>query len=380
MDTVGMSRVWNSILRKLTLDTISEVRINGYDSIFYVEEGRPVSFPASFADQDAYEKSIGEDLVSLVRSATKDFRLDGYLFEGPLEYEMDGVKVRARCHIVLPPATDTPQITIAKRSTTVTTLEAISRGGSLSDEMQAFIRDAVRAKLGIVFSGATGAGKTTFLEAVAKLIPNDRRIGVAEDAPELLLPQPDATYLHSVPWSPGMDPNNVATLAWCVSQFKRMRVDSIIIGETRGAEFYDYLVATNSGLEGCMTTIHANNPRSAIEAMMRFAQKGSPQTPVSSLASDVAHGVDLVIQLAKTDSGSYRTTHIEEVTKTVDATGKIATNSLYEWEPSRDTHTRKSMMSDALRKRLQSRGVDISRYLGQGSGYRQEQRLGGRFL
>lgn len=204
---------------------------------------------------------------------------------------------------------------------------------------------------------------TTFLEAMCKLIPLDTRIGIAEDTPELELPHENTSYYHSVPARPGMDEKDVASLSWCVAQFNRARTDKLIIGETRGKEFADFLVAANSGMEGSLTTIHANDPVRALDKMTNFALKGSPGTPIRSVNTDIGSSIDIIIQLARFKAdGRYRLTAIQEITSTVsvDDRASLTTNRLYTYDYDSDTWMKEANPTDALRTRFLSHGVDIS--------------------
>lgn len=203
---------------------------------------------------------------------------------------------------------------------------------------------------------------TTMLESLAKLIPMDTRIGVAEDTPELELIQENVSYLHSVPWSPGMDPNKVATLDWCVAQFNRMRTDMLIIGETRGKEFASFLTAANSGMEGCMTTLHANSASRCLDKMTNFALKGSDRQPIRAVNTDIANTVDLIVQLVILPDGRHRVDSITEVTNTVgnsDA-ATITTQTLYKYDYAKDNFIKVMNPSDKLRSLFSMRGVNIS--------------------
>lgn len=200
---------------------------------------------------------------------------------------------------------------------------------------------------------------TTMLEAVTKLIPDDIRIGVAEDAPELNLIQENVTYLHSVPWAPGMDENEVATLQWVVSQFQRNRCDKLIIGETRGKEFGDFLIAANSGMEGSMTTIHANNPAQCLTKMSNFAMKASEKQPIRAINLDIATAIDIIVQLVVVD-GKHRVSHISEIIPTLGNTeeARITQSPLYVWNRIDDTFEKVGNMSDNLRRILDERNAD----------------------
>lgn len=353
---------WNQALNLLLDDSISEVESNGPNQFFVKSNGERLHLAGIQLNSDEeYANSIELGLVPHIVSWS-DFDPTGYLYEGPIRYNAGGRTIRGRCHIVLPPAADSPQVTIAKKSTALATLDAIAAKGSMATEMLAFIRASAQADATIVLSGGTGAGKTTFLEAFTKELHIGTRIGVAEDTPELVLVQPNTSYLHSVPWRPGMDEKDVASLSWVVAQFNRMRTDKLIIGETRGKEFADFLVAANSGMDGSLTTIHANDPIRALEKMANFALKGNPNQPMRSVNTDIANSIDLIIQLAyfKGDS-RYRVTAIQEITNTIsnNESASITTNRLYTYRPEDDTWVKESNPTDALRRKYAQNDVSL---------------------
>jgi len=207
---------------------------------------------------------------------------------------------------------------------------------------------------------------TTMLEAMTKLFPNDYRIAVAEDIPELVLVQPNVTYWEAVPFVPGMDPNEVATLQWVVKQFQRNRNDRIIIGETRGAEFSEFLVAANSGKNGSLTTIHADDPVSCLRKMTNFAIQGFGGLNIRSVNTELSTAVNIIVQLNRfPDTGRHRVTQIQEVTQTLSnqENAQISTQPLYSYDPLSDTFQKEENMTDGLRNLCAQRGVDISEFL-----------------
>lgn len=201
---------------------------------------------------------------------------------------------------------------------------------------------------------------TTMLEACTKLIPHEVRIGVAEDTPELSLAQPNVTYLHSTPLRPGYDEDDFPTLPWAVRQFQRMRLDMIIIGETRGKEFTEFLVAANSGFDGSLTTLHANTPKRALERMSNFALKGSERMPLRAINNDIANGIDIIVQLGVLDDGRHKVKSITEVTRTLssgeDAT--ITAQELYAYDEKRDAFIKESSPTDKLSDKFRNAGIN----------------------
>lgn len=205
---------------------------------------------------------------------------------------------------------------------------------------------------------------TTMMESMTKYFSNDDRIGVAEDTPELKLVQDNVTYLHSTPWQPGMDENDVATLSWVVQQFQRMRTDKVIVGEVRGKEFADFLTAANSGMEGSMITIHADNPSKCLTKMTNFALRGSERQPIRAINTDIAEAIDIIVQLV-IDKGRHRVSAIQEVVPTLGNTeeARITTEPLYLWDRQSDMFYKAGMMTDNLRKKLLSKGVNLAEFI-----------------
>lgn len=363
MVNLSKAKEWDLCFQLLLDPRVSEIESNGPDGFFLMKSGKRLPIKIELPNDEVYMDGIENGLVPFVKSLNT-FNRRGNLFEGQLKYEYNGTEVIARCHIVLPPISERPQVTIAKKTASLKTLEAIASAGSMSTEMMQFLIAAIHAKQTIVISGATGAGKTTMLEALTKYIDMDTRIGVAEDTPELILTQPNVTYMNSVPWQPGMSENDVATLSFVVQQVQRMRIDRIIIGETRGKEFADFLIAANSGLEGSLTTIHANYPQRCLSKMTNFALRGAEKVPIRAINVDIANAVDIIVQLSKMN-GRHRVTHIQEVTNTVnsreDAT--IPTASLYLYDAEKDMFYKDASMSDSMRKRFMEAGVSPKDFL-----------------
>lgn len=355
---------WAQCLRLLEDPQVSEIQSNGPSSFFMKRAGQRSQLDIALPSLEDYSRGVAEGLVPFVRAFTP-FDPTSYLFEGPLVYkDENGADVRGRVHVVLPPATLSPQVTIAKKSTLLTSLDQIALSGSMASEMRDFIKMSVNAGLTIAISGSTGSGKTTMLESLLKLVPGNVRVGVGEDTPELYLSQPNVTYLQSVPWQPGMDPNSVATLSWVVSQFQRNRVDRIVVGETRGREFADFLVAANSGMEGSMTTIHANDPKACLAKMARFAMMASGNQPIRAINMDIASGIDIIIQLEIARDGSHKMTSITEVTSTIsnDESAAITTEELFSYNKMDGNFYKKAHPGQGIRDMFDRAGISAEAY------------------
>lgn len=364
-------KFWDSIFTALAQPGASELVANDPQSFFLTDKGqkRKIETPTGMNER-SYLDSIRKNLIPLVHSE-EPFDPTGYLFEG--HYTVPGVGgFEGRCHIMLPPVTMSPRVTLTKIASSANTIETIAASGSMSTEMMNFLVNAVKSKLTIVLSGQSGAGKTTTLQALTKYFDPQDRVGVGEDIPELKLAQPNVFYLHTVPMKPGFDPGKVAELSWVVKQFLRMRPDRAIIGETRGKEFADFLVAANSGMSGSLTTLHADDPAGALDKMTRFALQGSVKQPIRSINKEIGAAVDLVVQLARIN-GKHRMTHIEEITTTVGNSedAKLSSQTLYKYDRATDTWEKPNMMTEKLQKKIEHNGGNVKPFLQNPVGSRQ---------
>jgi len=173
----------------------------------------------------------------------------------------------------------------------------------------------VRARLNIVISGgSTGSGKTTLLNVLSGYISNAERIVTIEDSAELQIKQEHVARLECRP--PNLEGKGAIRQRELVINALRMRPDRIILGEVRGEEALDMLQAMNTGHDGSITTIHANNPRDAIARIETMAMMGSITLPAAAIRAQIASAIDLIVQVSRMSDGSRRVTHISEITGT----------------------------------------------------------------
>lgn len=350
-------RVWENIINKYLRedDKVSEIQTNDSLSLFLKRSGSRIEITDFFPSTEVYKESIPE-LIGIIGGNPEKFE---FLEEGTLRLDNS----IARCHIVLPPACLVPLVTIARKTPDFTTLEDLRYSGSMNSTMMNFIKFAVDCNQTLCFSGGTGSGKTTMLEAAARLWDNKLRIGVVEDTPELTLEQPNVFFLKSSVRKPGVKANEIVTLEWCVQQVQRMRSDKIIIGETRGKEFYDFLIAANSGQEGSLTTIHASNPKMCLQKMNSFVSMAI-SVPQRTVNQTIAATIDFIIQLDRLVDGRYRVTGIEEISSTLsrDDAAVIATQPIFSFNEKEDTWTF-SRMSDKKNEIAESYGYNTNSFL-----------------
>jgi pilus assembly protein CpaF len=178
--------------------------------------------------------------------------------------------------------------------------------------MMEVLSSAVKARISILISGGTGAGKTTFLNILSQYIPRNERLVTIEDAAELRLAQENIVRLETRP--PNIEGQGAIRQRQLLINCLRMRPDRIIMGEVRGEEAFDMLQAMNTGHEGSMTTIHANTPRDAISRLESMVAMSNMNLPEKSVRQQIASAITIVVQAARMSDGTRKVTSIAEIT------------------------------------------------------------------
>ncbi|MDQ6878605.1 MAG: Flp pilus assembly complex ATPase component TadA [Candidatus Dormibacteraeota bacterium] len=265
---------------------VEEVRINGTESCFVFREGRRHEVDPPFGDETALI-----ELVHWYTDGTPSARLDRAsptvtmtLPEG------------SRLHAALSPPARPMCVTIRRHPPArFRDLESLAGSGFLPRQLIAFLEAAVAGRLNILIAGGAGAGKTTFMRVLARLIAPEERVVTIEDQSELHLWRElrDCISLEGRP--PNTEGRGAITIQMLVHEALRMSPDRIIIGEVRGGEALDLLDAMNTGHPGSICTIHADSPRDTLPRLARVALR-NPQAPrVEAVLAEVVHTVDLVL-------------------------------------------------------------------------------------
>jgi pilus assembly protein CpaF len=218
----------------------------------------------------------------------------------------------SRVNVIAPPLSiDGPTLTIRKFKKDKLTLEQLVRFGTISPEGADVLKIIGRCRVNTIVSGGTGSGKTTLLNCLTRYIDTDERIITCEDAAELQLQQPHVVRLETRP--PNLEGGGEVTMRELVRNCLRMRPERIIVGEVRGPEAFDLLQAMNTGHDGSMGTLHANNPREALSRLESMITMGGFTLPSRTIREMICASVDVVVQAARLRDGSRRITHITEV-------------------------------------------------------------------
>jgi pilus assembly protein CpaF len=289
------------VLEPLLADeSVTEIMVNGPDDVWVEREGRLERVDVHFTDTAQVMQAIDRIVSSVNRrvdesSPMVDARLPG----------------GERVNVIIPPLALTgPTVTI-RRFPQPYPMPELIRMGTLDPECAQLLRAFVRARLSMVISGGTGAGKTTMLNALSGSIPPNERIITVEDSAELRLQQPHVISLESRP--PNVEGRGEVTIRELVRNSLRMRPDRIIVGEVRGAETLDMLQAMNTGHEGSLCTVHANSTEDAITRLETLASMDESQIPFAALRDQVNGAISVIVQLERGADGRRRVVEIAAV-------------------------------------------------------------------
>ncbi len=281
---------------------VSDIMINGSKVVFVERKGRIVKTNVVFND-DKHLMQIIERIVAAVgrRVDEQNPMVDARMQDG------------SRFNAIIPPlALDGPCVSIRRFGTIPITAEDLVALGSCPRPLLEVLRGAVKSKLNIIISGGTGSGKTTLLNVLSSFIPDGERIITIEDSAELQLQQNHVVRLETRPKN--LEGKGEITQRELVKNCLRMRPDRIILGEIRGAEAIDMLTAMNTGHDGSLATVHANNSRDALSRFETMVGIGMPNMGDKSIRETIARALDAIVQQERLMDGSRRIMSITEVT------------------------------------------------------------------
>jgi pilus assembly protein CpaF len=282
--------------------SISDILINGHEATFVERGGLLEPISCRFKDEAHLLRIINKIVSAVGRRVDESHPLcDARL--------LDGSRVNVA---VRPIGVDGPLVSIRKFSKKPFNLSKLVDIGALKPPMAELLAAAVKARITTIISGGTGSGKTTMLNALSAFISEKERLITIEDAAELQLQQPHVARMETRP--PNIEGKGEIRQRELVKNALRMRPERIILGECRGEEAFDMLQAMNTGHEGSMATIHANNPREAISRLEQLVgMAGLPMT-IPSVRGQIAAAVRMIVQLQRLSDGKRRVTSVAEIT------------------------------------------------------------------
>ena len=282
--------------------TVNDILVNTYQSVYVERRGILEKTTIVFQD-DQHLMHVIDKIVSAVGRRVDE---SSPMVDARLK---DGSRVNA---IIPPLAVDGPILSIRKFGAKPLVAEDLLRYKALTEPMLDMLKGAVQARLNIIVSGGTGAGKTTLMNVLSGFIDERERIITIEDSAELQIKHAHVVRLETRP--PNVEGKGAVKQRELVINALRMRPDRIILGEVRGEECLDMLQAMNTGHDGSLTTIHSNTPRDALARMETMAMMGSVSLPEKAIKAQIASAIHVIVQIARMSDGSRRITHISELT------------------------------------------------------------------
>src|SRR5580698_7368126 len=282
--------------------TISDILVTTPHKVYVERGGKLYRTPVEFKD-DAHLLRIIEKVVSRVGRRVDE---SSPLVDARLP---DGSRVNAA---IPPVAVDGPLLSIRRFGRHGLRGEDLVAKLAMTEGMLELLKSAVKARLNILICGGTGSGKTTLLNAISSYIPEDERIVTIEDAAELRLQQTHVARMETRPAN--VEGTGAIHIRQLVINALRMRPDRIIVGEVRSEEALDMLQAMNTGHDGSLTTVHANNPREAVNRLEVMVGMASANMGVRAIRQQISSAVDLFVQVARFSDGSRRLTYVTELT------------------------------------------------------------------
>jgi pilus assembly protein CpaF len=282
--------------------TVSDILVNTYKRVYIERKGMLEQTSIQFRD-DAHLMSIIDRIVSAIgrRIDESSPMVDARLADG------------SRVNAIIPPlAVDGPILSIRRFGHERLTADDMLNNHTLTPAMLDLLRGCVKARLNILISGGTGAGKTTFLNVLSSNISNRERIVTIEDAAELQLNQEHIVRLETRP--PNIEGKGAIYQRQLLINSLRMRPDRIIVGEVRGEEALDMLQAMNTGHDGSLTTIHANSPRDALSRLETMVAMANLNIPDSAIRRQISSALDVVVQVSRLSDGTRKVISIAEIT------------------------------------------------------------------
>jgi pilus assembly protein CpaF len=320
-------------------DKITDILINGANEVYIERFGKLEKTNIKFRDE-RHVLQVAQRIVSQIGRRVDE--------STPLANAR--LKDGSRVNIIIPPISlDGTSISIRRFSEKRITLEHMAEKGNLSFNMLKFLEICSRCRLNIIVSGGTGAGKTTLLNALSHLIDPKERIVTIEDAAELRLSQPHVVRLESRP--PNIEGQGEVTIRDLVKNSLRMRPDRIIVGECRSSETFDMLQAMNTGHDGSMSTLHANNALEALNRLENMVLMAGFELPVDVIKGYIVGAIDLIVHVARMRDGVRRVVQIMDVIDLVDK--KIVTRPIFNFRPTgSDEHDRVVGVYECLTKNI----------------------------
>ena len=281
---------------------ISDILVNRYNQVYVEKEGKLEEVDVMFRD----DKHLMQIIERIVSSVGRRIDESTPMCDARLA---DGSRVNA---IISPLALDGPSLSIRRFRTDKLGAKDLVTRDSLTQPMLDFLEAAVKARMNVIVSGGTGAGKTTFLNVLSAFITDKERVVTIEDAAELVLRQRHVVRLETRP--PNIEGKGAVQQRHLVINALRMRPDRIVVGEVRGEEALDMLQAMNTGHDGSLTTVHANSVRDALYRLDTMVAMANLNIPERAIRQQIASAVNILVHVSRMSDGTRKVTGVAEIT------------------------------------------------------------------
>jgi pilus assembly protein CpaF len=326
--------------------TVSEIMVNGYESIYVERSGVVSRHGDSFLSEESLRATI-DRMVSKVNRRLDESSpyVDARLPDG------------SRINAIIPPVCLTGAcLTVRKFRKEAYSLEELVRIGTVAQDAADYLREAVRERRNVIVSGGTGSGKTTLLNALSQFIPEDERIVTIEDAAEIRLQKPHVICLEARPAN--IEGAGAVSIRDLVRNSLRMRPDRIIVGECRGGEALDMLQAMNTGHDGSITTGHANTPRDMLRRLETMVLLGGVEIPIRAVREQIASAIDVIVHIGRIAGGRRAVMSITEISGMNES--QILLQELFRWSKgSTDNDVAGRLVATGTPSRFRRGGGDL---------------------
>ncbi len=323
---------------RISLFNLIDGEVNGFGPITYLMKDEAITEIMVNSPSDIYievdgilrkEESISfvndnhiiRTIERLIEPTGKSIDINNPMVDARLS---DGSRVNA----VIPPLSKSPVITIRKFRKNIVNLDNLVGNGTLTPYMARFLEACVKARLNILVSGGASAGKTTLLNILSNFISSDDRVITIEDVRELNLKQEHVISLETK--ASNYDGNGVVNVRDLVRNALRMRPDRIIIGEVRGIEAFDMLQVMNTGHDGSLTSLHANNAKDALNRLETMVLMNGLEIPVNAIKEYINDAIDIVVHITRMKDGRRKITDISEVVDVKD--NELIVKNIFEYK------------------------------------------------
>ncbi|MDY2936937.1 MAG: ATPase, T2SS/T4P/T4SS family, partial [Fusicatenibacter sp.] len=308
------------VLQELLDDPeITEIMVNGYSTIYIERHGKIEKYRKAFPSREKFEDVIWQ----IVGRCNRVVNEQNPIVDARLE---NGDRVNV---VMRPVALNGPILTIRRFPLEAITMEYLIACGSITREAAELMKYLVRERYTIMIGGATGSGKTTFLNALSAFIPRDERIITIEDNAELQIQGID-NLVRLEAREANMENGTEITIRDLIRTALRMRPSRIVIGEVRGEETFELLAALHTGHAGSISTAHANSTKDMIHRIETMVLMGTRQLPLMAIRRQIASGIDILVHLGRDAGGSRRVEEIAQIMGMEEEEVRVV--PLYQWE------------------------------------------------